>query len=264
MLEIKNLYSGYNGTDVIRDISFTVDKGEVFFVVGPNGCGKTTLLKSIANIQAYRGNITLDGRELSSYSRKALAKKIALMSQASEIYFPYSVYDTVSLGRYAYSEGFLRNLSGGSFAGSSGTDTEIIETAINRLGLSDVKDRMINELSGGQLQRVFLARTLAQNPDIILLDEPTNHLDLKHQVELLRYLISWAKENNKTVIGVMHDLNLARSFADTIAVMSNGEFAAQGKPEAVLSGEILKQVYDMDIRAFMLESLENWRNTRTD
>ncbi|GHV82381.1 iron ABC transporter [Spirochaetia bacterium] len=256
MLEVKNLYSGYNGTDVIRNISFTVDKGEVFFIVGPNGCGKTTLLKSIANIQAYRGNITLDGRELSSCSRKALAKKIALMSQTAEIYFPYSVYDTVSLGRYAYSEGFLRSLSD--------SDTEIIETAITRLGLLDVKDRMINELSGGQLQRVFLARTLAQNPDIILLDEPTNHLDLKHQVELLRYLISWAKENNKTVIGVMHDLNLARSFADTIAVMSDGKFAAQGKPEAVLSGEILKQVYDMDIRAFMLESLENWRNTRLE
>ncbi|GHV77666.1 iron ABC transporter [Spirochaetia bacterium] len=253
MLEIKSLYSGYNGTDVIRDISFTVDKGEVFFIVGPNGCGKTTLLKSIANILSYRGTVTLDGRETASFSRKNLAKKIALMSQTSEIYFPYSVYDTVSLGRYAYSQGFMRNLSD--------TDTEIIETAIKRLGLADVRDRMINELSGGQLQRVFLARTLAQNPDIILLDEPTNHLDLKHQVELLHYLISWAKENNKTVIGVLHDLNLARSFADTAAIMSEGKLVAQGNPETVLSGETLKTVYDMDIRAFMLESLENWRNT---
>jgi iron complex transport system ATP-binding protein len=253
MLEIKNLYSGYNGTDVIRDISFTVGKGEVFFIVGPNGCGKTTLLKSIANILNYRGKVTLDSREIASFSRKNLAKKIALMSQTSEIYFPYSVYDTVSLGRYAYSEGFMRNLSN--------SDTEIIETAINRLGLSDVKDRMINELSGGQLQRVFLARTLAQNPDIILLDEPTNHLDLKHQVELQHYLITWAKENNKTVIGVLHDLNLARSFADTAAVMSEGKLISQGNPETVLSGETLKAVYDMDIRAFMLKSLENWRNT---
>ncbi|GHV72818.1 iron ABC transporter [Spirochaetia bacterium] len=253
MLEIKNLYSGYNGTDVIKGINFSVDKGEVFFIVGPNGCGKTTLLKSIANILGYRGTVTLDGREIASFSRKNLAKKIALMSQTSEIYFPYSVYDTVSLGRYAYSQGFMRNLSS--------SDTEIIETAIKRLGLSDVRDRMINELSGGQLQRVFLARTLAQNPDIILLDEPTNHLDLKHQVELLQYLISWAKENSKTVIGVLHDLNLARSFSDTAAIMSEGKIISQGNPETVLSGETLKAVYDMDIRAFMLSSLENWRNT---
>jgi iron complex transport system ATP-binding protein len=163
------------------------------------------------------------------------------------------VYDTVALGRYAYLEGFLRDLSE--------RDVEIVEAAINRLGLEGVKDRMINELSGGQLQRVFLARTLAQDPDIILLDEPTNHLDLKHQVELLQYLISWARESNKTVIGVLHDLNLARSFSDTTAIMSEGKLVSRGNPEMVLNGAVLKAVYDMDIRSFMLESLENWRNT---
>jgi iron complex transport system ATP-binding protein len=253
MLKIKNLYSGYNGSDVVKNISFNVRKGEAFCIVGPNGCGKTTLLKSIANILNYRGSITLNLQEVSSLSRKNLAKKLALMSQISEIYFPYSVYDTVSLGRYAYFEGFLRNLSE--------KDNEIIDITINQLGLHDIKDRMINELSGGQLQRVFLARTLAQDPDIILLDEPTNHLDLKHQVELLHYLISWSKENNKTVIGVLHDLNLARSFADTIAIMFDGEIVSQGTPETVLNGETLKEVYGMDIRRFMLESLENWRST---
>ena len=253
MLEIKNLYSGYDGIDVIHDINLRADKGEFLCILGPNGCGKSTLLKSIARILAYRGNIMVDGREVSSYSRKNLAKKIALMGQSSEIYFPYSVYDTVSLGRYAYTEGFLKNLSA--------TDKEMIAGILKRLGLFEEKDRMINELSGGQLQRVFLARTLAQNPSIILLDEPTNHLDLKHQVELLQYLLSWAKDNNKTVIGVLHDLNLVHYYGDKAAIMHQGALVSYGKPKEVLNGETLNTIYDMDIRAFMLESLENWRGT---
>ncbi|MDR1949133.1 MAG: ABC transporter ATP-binding protein [Spirochaetaceae bacterium] len=253
MLEIKNLYSGYQGTDVIRDITLKADRGEVLCIVGPNGCGKTTLLKSIAHIIPYRGLITIDSREVSSFTRKNLAKKIALLGQTSELYFPYSIYDTVALGRYAHSEGFLRGLSK--------EDDVLIRDIIKKLELYDEKDRMISELSGGQLQRVFLARTLVQNPDLILLDEPTNHLDLKHQVELLHYLTNWAKENNKTVIGVLHDLNLVHHFGDTVAVMDKGKLTSAGKPEAVLDGETLRKTYGMDIRQFMLESLENWKNT---
>jgi iron complex transport system ATP-binding protein len=120
---------------------------------------------------------------------------------------------------------------------------------------------MINELSGGQLQRVFLARTLVQNPDLILLDEPTNHLDLKHQIELLRYLRSWVREKNRAVIGVFHDLNLVHQFGDSILLMNAGKTAAWGKPEDVLNGETLRTVYGIDIRAFMLETLENWRGS---
>jgi iron complex transport system ATP-binding protein len=255
MLEIKNLYSGYDGVDVIHDINLRAENGEFLCILGPNGCGKSTLLKSIARILAYRGSIIVDNRELSSFNRKSLAKKIALMGQSSEVYFPYSVYDTVSLGRYAHTEGFLRTLSA--------EDRDIITDILVRLGIFGEKDRMINELSGGQLQRVFLARTLAQNPDIILLDEPTNHLDLKHQVELLQYLLRWAKDNNKTVIGVLHDLNLVHYYGDNAAIMHNGRLVSYGRPKQVLNGETLNAIYDMDIRKFMLESLEHWQNTPT-
>ena len=254
MLEIKNLYSGYNGTDIIKDISLRAKRGEIFCIAGPNGCGKTTLLKAIAHIQSYRGNITLDSRKISTLSRKNLAKKIALMGQTSAIYFPYTVYDTVSLGRYAYAGGFLKNLSL--------EDREVIEQVLLKLELNGIRDKLINEISGGQLQRVFLARTLAQDPEIILLDEPTNHLDLKHQVDLLRCLIEWAREYNKTVIGVLHDLNLARAFASTAALICDGRLAALGRPGEVLQGEMLEKVYGMDIRGFMLESLENWRHSK--
>jgi iron complex transport system ATP-binding protein len=253
MLEIQNLSAGYNGVDIVHDISVTAPKGEVLAVIGPNGCGKTTLLKTIARLLPYRGAITLEGQELSGFSRKALARKIALMGQSAQIYFPYSVYDTVSLGRYPYSGGFLKSVSP--------EDAAVINRMIERLELSDVRDRMITELSGGQLQRVFLARTLAQDPDLILLDEPTNHLDLKHQVELLDYLSQWAKENGKAVVAVLHDLNLARRFGHSAALMHNGVLVSSGKPEAVLNGTILKEIYGIDIKGFMIESLERWRDT---
>jgi len=251
VLEIRNVYSGYHGRDVIKDISLKVRNGEILCIAGPNGCGKTTLLKSIAHILKYRGSITVDSREVSSFSRKALAKKIALLSQGSEIYFPYTVSDTVALGRYAHLETQLSALSM--------KDKILIDQTLERLGLTGLKDRMINELSGGQLQRVFLARTLVQDPEIILLDEPTNHLDLKYQVELLQGLIEWAKENGRTVIAVLHDLNMSLRFADTVALMQEGRLVSTGKPEAVLGGEILKSVYGMDVKKFMQESLSAWQ-----
>jgi iron complex transport system ATP-binding protein len=253
MLEIKNLYAGYNGIDVVRDINLAAGKGEVLAVIGPNGCGKSTLLKAVARLLPYKGAVTLEGNELSAFSRKALARKIALMGQSAQIYFPYSVYDTVSLGRYPYLDGFLKSISH--------EDAEAIDRVIARLELSDVRDRMITELSGGQLQRVFLARTLAQDPDLILLDEPTNHLDLKHQVELLEYLSNWAKENSKAVVAVLHYLNMARRFGHSAALMCRGQVVSAGKPEAVLDGGALREIYGIDIKAFMLESLERWRNT---
>jgi iron complex transport system ATP-binding protein len=251
MLEINKLCAGYGAGDVIRDIKLRAEPGEILCIVGPNGCGKSTLLKAIVHLLDYRGSVTIDGREVSSFSRKDLAKKIALMGQTSQVYFPYSIYDTVALGRYPYSGGFLKNLSA--------EDTEIIAELLHKLGLYEERDRMIDELSGGQLQRVFLARTLVQNPDIILLDEPTNHLDLKHQMELLDYLTRWVQENHKTVVGVLHDLNLVHYFGDHTALMHHGELAAYGKPREVLDGETLKEIYEIDIRGFMLESLEKWR-----
>lgn len=251
MLKIENLYCGYDNIDIVKNLSITIEKGKNLSIVGPNGCGKTTLLKAIASLIDYRGKITIDGEELKNMKRKKLAKKIAFMTQTSEIYFPYTVYETVALGRYAHLDGVFANLSK--------EDESLIINAIENVGLLDLKDKMINELSGGQLQRVYLARAFAQDPDIILLDEPTNHLDLKCQIEILSHINKWTKENNKTVIGVLHDLNLVQMFSEEIVMIKSGQIMAQGKCSDVLKKEKLEDVYGLDIKSFMIKALEKWK-----
>jgi iron complex transport system ATP-binding protein len=252
LFTVNNLSAGYGYGDVIRNINFDVKKGESLCVLGPNGCGKSTLLKSMAGIIDYRGLVALDGIDMSAVSRNERAKKIALLTQSVQVLFPYTVYDTVSMGRYAYSRSFLKNLSA--------EDKTIIDSILDKLDIEDIKTSMVDELSGGQLQRVFLARTLAQTPEVILLDEPTNHLDLKHQIELLHFLKSWVKENNTILIGVFHDLNLARHFGDTAILMNNGETVTGGTIDETLNSETLQAVYGIDIHAFMRESLEKWNS----
>ena len=250
MIEVKNIYCGYENKKIIKDLSFNVNNGENLCIVGPNGCGKSTLLKSIANIIEYEGSVKIDNKEVSSFSRIDLAKKVALMSQMSQIYFPYTVYDTVSLGRYAYSKGVFSKLSL--------TDKRIIVDSMKKVGIYELKDKLITELSGGQLQRVFLAKIFAQDPDIILLDEPTNHLDFKNQIDLLENLNEWVKTNNKIVIGVLHDLNLVQYFADKVLMIQSGKVVSYGRPEDVLKGEILNDIYGMDIKEFMVNILQKW------
>ena len=251
MLEVKNIYCGYDNVDVVKDISFKVERGQNLCIIGPNGCGKSTLLKAIAKLIDYRGEITLDNLNVESITRKELASKVALMNQVSNIYFSYTVFYTVALGRYAYLNGV--------FAKLSKDDHKIINDALEKVGLLELKDRLITELSGGQLQRVYLARCFTQDPEVILLDEPTNHLDLKHQIELLEYLKVWSKDNKKVVVAVLHDLNLVHSFSDEVIMMKDGKLVQRGNVREVLNGDKLKEVYDIDVKEYMIDSLKKWR-----
>ncbi|MGL5259328.1 MAG: ABC transporter ATP-binding protein [Lachnospiraceae bacterium] len=251
MLKLKNISAGYDETKVIHSISFQVPKGENLSIIGPNGCGKTTLLRTIANLIAFEGEIILGEENIQRLKPRELAKKVALLSQMTHIYFGYTIYDTVMMGRYPYQERKLLTTT-------TKKDQDKVIDALEVVSLLELKDRDISTLSGGQLQRVFLARILVQEPEIILLDEPTNHLDLFYQVELIDFLKTWANENKKTVIGVLHDLNLALRLSNRMLLMDKGKIRALGTAKEVLKQENLQQVYGFDVSQYMRESYSIW------
>ena len=251
MLELKNVCAGYGGPDVLKDVSCAFPTGGSWCVLGPNGCGKTTLLRVMAGLIPHRGSVRLDGREIGGMKRRELASRIAVMSQVNAVYFPYSVYDTVMLGRYQHMRGRL-------FGGPSPEDREAVERCLASTGLTDMRHRMIDELSGGQRQRVFLAQTLAQDPEIILLDEPTNHLDIRHQVELVDYLHAWCASGNHTVVGVLHDVNLALRLSRDVLFLRDGRIVRAGDFGRVADAAFLRELYGMDIADYMRQSLSRW------
>ena len=253
MLTLQNVSAGYNGIDVINNISLSVKEGENLCIIGPNGCGKTTLIKAISGIIPHEGTIKIDGTDIRKMKREQVAKKIAVMSQISNVYFSYSIYETVILGRYLH-------MKGRTFKEPSVRDREYTDKCLKAVGLLNIKHKQISTLSGGQLQRVYLARTLAQEPSIILLDEPTNHLDLKHQTELIDFLKDWSKNEGHSVIGVLHDLNLAIKLSNNMLILDNGKIAAYGKTDEVISSKLINDVYDMNVTEYMVDSLRHWES----
>lgn len=252
MIELDNISCGYNGIDVVHNISISINYAEKLCIVGPNGCGKTTLLKAMIRLIEHTGLITIDGNPIDTYSHKKLAKKIALLTQSSAVNFPYTVFDTVSLGRYAHINS--------AFGKLDSYDIDYVNECIQNVDLYDKKDTLISELSGGQLQRVYLARTFAQNPNIILLDEPTNHLDLRSQLELFDFLDRWVQKPERTVVGVLHDLNSVQHFADKVLLLKEGKCLSFGETKDVLSEENLIEAYQTNVKQYHLQSLEKWKN----
>ena len=250
MLKVEHLTCGYGGAPVVKDLSFEVPAGGRLCILGPNGCGKTTLLRALAGLLPHEGKVTAEGRDLAAMDRRQLARTVALLSQISSVYFSYTVYETVLMGRYAHQ-------TGGAFSGPGPEDRAIALECMERTGVADLRDRRVTELSGGQLQRVFLARTFAQQPRIILLDEPTNHLDLKYQVELVQELKAWAAGESRCVVGVLHDVNLALDLADLFLLMEEGRARYFG-PAAEFDPAALNRVYQMDVGGYMRRSLQRW------
>jgi iron complex transport system ATP-binding protein len=251
MLTLNNVSAGYGGVDVIHNISLDIKNNGNLSIIGPNGCGKTTLLKTGANLLPFKGDIEINNKSVRKMKHREISLKIGMLSQSAGIYFSYSVFDTVMMGRYLHIKGRILGLP-------SEEDKAYVMRCLEAVDLVDEKDREITRLSGGQLQRVFLARTLAQEPEIILLDEPTNHLDLKYQIELIEYIKQWAAENNRAVIGVLHDINLAMRLSENIMVMKNGEIEVCGKTSEVITDDLLERVYEIDVAGYMRESQKRW------
>ncbi len=236
MLKIEQLTGGYGGKPIIKDVNFSVKKGEFFGILGPNGSGKTTLLKMLSGVHPITsGSISMKGKQLHAYTAKELARVLAVLPQTMEQSYTYSVKEVVSLGRYAYQRGFFKTLSA--------EDERKITDAMQQVNISKFANKSIHALSGGERQRTYLAQALAQEPELLLLDEPTNHLDLSHQKNLLDTLRKWTEEKGLTILAVFHDLDLASLYCDRLLMLHDGHVHSLATPAEVLREEAIEHVY---------------------
>lgn len=254
MLELKNVSGGYGRRIVVSDVSAVFPKGNITSIIGANGCGKSTLLLMCAGLlPCTSGAIYADGGDISKMSRNEAARRISYLEQMKSI-GSISVRSLVSHGRFPYL-GYPRRYTP--------EDMEIVNKALEMAGASDIADRMMNELSGGQQQKARIAMTLAQNTDIILLDEPMTYLDLRHKLELCD-LIASLRDSGRTVIAVMHDPELAFKFSDRIAVMKSGRIIALDTPENIAESGVLgnalgiKATYSSETGRYFFDREENF------
>jgi ABC-type cobalamin/Fe3+-siderophores transport system ATPase subunit len=228
-----------NGARALDGASLSVARGELVAIIGPNGSGKSSLLRALAGLQTLdAGSVTLDGRAMGEWASRERARRVALVPQRLEVVPGYSVEDFVLLGRYAHLTGWRL---------FSPADREFARKCLEQVDALAFLERGMNEMSGGERQRVLIARALAQEARTILLDEPTSALDLKHQMLVYRLIHAMHREGGsagRTVVVVTHDLNLPSQFADRIVLMKNGRIVRDGSPREVLTKEILEEVYE--------------------
>ena len=251
MLKGNHITVRYGEHTVVDDVSFTLQEGQWLMLVGPNGAGKSTLIETISQGVPYTGSIELGGQDIRRYKPAQLARKIGVLSQKNSVGYGYSVEEVVGLGRYAYTSSFLSNRDDG------GKDQ--VDRALELTGLTELRKSSVLTLSGGELQRTFLAQVFAQNPQILILDEPANHLDLVYQKHIFSLIAQWLKEPGRAVLSVVHDLSLARRYGTHAVLMKRGQCVAHGEINTVLTPENLRSVYDMDVYAWMHEMLEQWK-----
>ena len=237
MIDVKNLTAGYGKNEILKNLSLSLERGKLTSVIGPNGSGKSTLIKSLLGIAARKsGVIFIDGLDMSTLKRVDIAKKIAYLSQ-ERISPDMTVGELVLHGRFPYLK-YPR--------GYSENDKKVARLAMSRIGIEAISENFISTLSGGMKQSAYIAMALAQETDYILLDEPTTHLDVSHQLELMKILRTLA-DDGKGIVTVMHDLPLALSFSDSVAVLKDGEILFFGAPEELLSANMLKTVFGVSV-----------------
>lgn len=234
ILEVKNLSFSYGSKKVLKDISFNIAHGEKVIIIGPNGCGKTTLLRIISGyLKADEGEILLEGKNLDAYSVKEKAKVLAMMHQENKSSFDFKVEEIVEMGRYVYVPWNAK---------LSKDDKIIVDSSIKLMNLEDFREKSILNISGGEKARVMAAKTFAQEPSLMLMDEPVSAMDIKQEFHLMNIV----KKSDISYAIVLHDLNLAGAFADKIILMKDGSIVSVGSAKEVLTEENIKKVYEVD------------------
>ncbi|MEC1683425.1 petrobactin ABC transporter ATP-binding protein YclP [Bacillus mojavensis] len=246
MVEVKNVSKQYGGKVVLEETSVTIQKGKITSFIGPNGAGKSTLLSIMSRlIKKDSGEIFIDGKEIGTCDSKELAKKMSILKQANQINIRLTIKDLVSFGRFPYSQGRLTE-----------EDWFHINQALSYMKLEEIQDKYLDQLSGGQCQRAFIAMVIAQDTDYIFLDEPLNNLDMKHSVEIMKLLKRLVEELGKTIVIVIHDINFASVYSDHIVALKNGRIVKEGPPEEIIETSVLEEIYDMTIP---IQTIDNQR-----
>lgn len=251
MLTADKLTVRLGGQTVLSEVSFALEEGQWLMLVGPNGAGKSTLISALSQGTAYTGRVMLAGRDARSLRPAQLALGVGVLAQRHQAGYGFTVEEIVRLGRYAYRGGF--------FSGRDDDGPARVEDALAQTGMTALRGSSVLTLSGGELQRAFLAQVLAQNPSVLLLDEPANHLDLVYQKRLFSLIQEWLLQPGRAVLSVVHDLSLARRYGTHALLLHHGQCVAQGTMENVLTPENLERVYSMDVHGWMREMLAQWQ-----
>lgn len=237
-INVNDLHYKYREKYVLEGATVEIRPGEILGILGQNGSGKTTLLKNLnRNLSPESGSVYLDGDDLQDLNKNEIARSIAAVPQGNEIRFSFTVEDIISMGRMPFQK---------QFAGESSEDLEIIEEAMRETNLLEMRDRHINEMSGGERQKVIIARALAQTPKYLLMDEPTNHLDINAQFEVLDLVSDLARKKGISVVLVSHNLPMAARYCDRIALIKDRRVMCEGTPEEVLTPENMRDVFSVD------------------
>ncbi|STP28943.1 iron ABC transporter ATP-binding protein [Enterococcus durans] len=243
MIDLKEVSKNYHEKAVVKGVNLTIKEQQLTAFIGPNGAGKSTVLSMISRLIAKdTGEIYLDHNEVKAWCSKELAKKLSILRQTNTISMQITVKELVEFGRFPYTKGKLTT-----------HDQQIVKESMEHLGLDTLADQTIDTLSGGQLQRAYIAMVLAQDTDYILLDEPLNNLDMNFAVQIMQILKKLVNELGKTIIIVLHDINFAASYADEIIAMKDGELFVQGTTNEIIKKEVLDELYEMDIRICEIE-----------
>ena len=237
-LQGQSLTLGYHQQAIIDQLDIDIPKGKITVFVGSNGCGKSTLLKAFARlINPKQGQVILNGANIQQRSTSQVARELSILPQSPQAPESMSVYQLVRMGRYPH-QNWLKQWSE--------TDEQKVMEALERASLLDLKDRLVDSLSGGQRQRAWIAMTLAQDTDVILLDEPTTYLDLAHQIDVLDLLYDLNREQNKTIVMVLHDLNLACRYAHFMVAIADKKVFAKGNPADILDAQNVRHIFGLD------------------
>jgi len=251
MLSVKDLTVTMGKRTIVQGIDFTAREGRWLMLMGPNGAGKSTVVRAIAQTLPYTGTVTHNGTDVKSLSPQQTARRIGVLSQSHRVAYDFTVEEVVSLGRYAYAKDTL--------SARSDEDERMVEQALALTGMAELRRRAVTTLSGGELQRTFLAQVFAQNPSVLILDEPANHLDLLYQRQVFELIRSWLEEGGRTVISVVHDLTLARHYGEDGVLLHKGRQMACGSIEQALRSEQIDKIYGMDVKKYLADLHETWK-----